>query len=130
MRTLLPRGRVRAAGLAAAFVAAVVFPCLGPVAPGAQAQAQSTLEQMHSVADVVESVAPGVVNIFTRTEVRMQGNGRSPHSDDLFRRFFGEVPDGFGGRQSTQPQQSLGSGVVYSADGLIVTNNHVVRLAA
>ena len=67
--------------------------------------------------DAVRKAAPSVVNIFTSKEVR----ARHPMMQDpVFRRFFGELPE----RSS-----SLGSGVIVSANGYILTNNHVVDAA-
>ena len=79
----------------------------------------------NSYADVVARVAPAVVTI--RAERRVRAPQQPPFFDDPF------FQDFFGGRvpQAQQPprelrQQALGSGVVISPDGYIVTNHHVV----
>jgi len=75
-----------------------------------------------SFQDAVGRAMPAVVNIFTSKEVRAQ---RAPLlSDPLFRRFFG---DQFGGEP--QRASSLGSGVIVSPAGYILTNHHVVDAA-
>lgn len=75
-----------------------------------------------------EKVMPGVVHIKSTslTGRRSGGNSQIP---ELFRDFFG---DDFGGGSGRSPQPSVGSGsgVIISADGYIVTNNHVIDKAS
>ncbi len=74
-------------------------------------------EQPGSYAAAVQAAAPAVVNVYTTKAVR-----REAHPDDpLFQRFFGDAPG--------ERALSLGSGVIASSDGYVLTNNHVVQAA-
>ena len=72
-----------------------------------------------SYADAVKHAAPAVVNVYTTKEVRRRGAPEDP----LYRYFFGDP------RGSADKVASLGSGVIASADGYVLTNNHVVQAA-
>jgi len=97
---------------------------VGGVATAAgQTVPQSRAEIELSFAPVVRQVSPAVVNIYTRRVVESRV---SPFfNDPFFQRFFGD--DFFLGQPSERIQNSLGSGVIVGADGLIVTNHHVIK---
>ncbi|KGK43110.1 hypothetical protein LH51_02065 [Nitrincola sp. A-D6] len=78
------------------------------------------LQPRISYADAVDKASPAVVNIYTQTLVREPANPLL--SDPLFQQFFNidRLP------QQERIQSSLGSGVILSADGYVVTNNHVI----
>ena len=84
---------------------------------GISQAATADMLQGEWVADVAQKVIPSVVNI-SSTKIVVD---RSPfYSDPFFRDFFGNAP------QQERVQRSLGSGVIISGDGYIITNNHVV----
>ncbi|MES2182765.1 MAG: Do family serine endopeptidase [Pseudomonadota bacterium] len=73
----------------------------------------------------VKKAMPAVVNIFTSKNA--PANPHQKYLDDpTFRQFFGDQLDGDG---QSQPENSLGSGVIVSEQGMILTNNHVVAAA-
>src|SRR5437773_3605669 len=102
----------------------IIWLCLatGRFSAAVQEPAQPQQGVTTTFAPVVEKVAPGVVTVFT-TQTVSRGVTSFPFGDDTLRQFFGG--------QSTQTQgkqtlQGLGSGVIVSADGYILTANHVV----
>jgi serine protease DegQ len=74
-----------------------------------------------SYADAVARAAPAVVNIYANKIVTVREYRRAPNA--LTERLFGSL---ILGPAYKRPEQSLGSGVVFTADGYVLTNNHVI----
>lgn len=91
---------------------------------------KSEAEIKLSFAPIVRKTGPAVVNIYARKVVEQQRNRGWMFDDPFFRRFFGD-DFGFGGKGGRKREEnSLGSGVIVRADGIIVTNNHVIKDAS
>ena len=117
-------------GLAVLFVLATLRPDLldwrdsrRSESSGAREGAPSSSQQrMLSFSDTVRKATPAVVNIFTSQEVKVP---RHPFMDDpVFRYFFGSQFDA-----QTRRSSSLGSGVIVSEKGYVLTNHHVIEAA-
>ncbi len=76
-----------------------------------------------SYADAVERAMPAVVSIYTTKEISIEMHPL--FQDPFFRHFFGDPSQGNGTMREQQP--GLGSGVIIDKDGIILTNNHVIR---
>jgi len=135
MRRTLPLGtfahlarRVRRPALVAVASAAMVLPALSP--------APAAVRGSDVIADVAEKVIDAVVNISTSQKVEARNSPmpqlpNDPQLDELFRDFFNRRGQGDNQNRERGPRRvnSLGSGFIIDAAGIVVTNNHVIAEA-
>lgn len=109
----------------AVFALAAAFLLPAP-AQAEQVVPASAAQMQLSFAPLVKRTSPAVVNIYTKRVVRRQVNPL--FADPFFSQFFGM--GGMGGFSQDRVENSLGSGVIISADGRVATNTHVISGAA
>jgi serine protease DegQ len=112
--------------LAVLFVVSTLRPDLlawnmrGEIVPAKPPPAEAPARAVATFRDAARQAMPAVVNIFTSQEVKRT---RPSFMDDpLFREFFGDAPDA-----GPQRREGLGSGVIVSEDGYILTAYHVIE---
>jgi serine protease Do len=123
--------------------AALLAPALAQEVPAVKVDPKPIPPSVGTIttfAPIVEKVGPSVVTIATSKMVKRSAAGPQPQNplfnDPMFRRFFGlpegeepgrgEEAPGARGDKKRKQMMGLGSGVVVSAEGHIITNNHVI----